>query len=305
MKLPFESAPAIPVASNPTELETSTRRMRLTGLAIQEDACWLYSGGRPLHGYRKNGQGWARISNADAQGKTSTGETLFRVIPAAGVQFSKILFENEGASEVVSLTPSALVNLVENAGEDTSPNLIRIQQNSMEGFWLISRQNPEATRSVTLQGNQWLEGETSSQLLKNAAREDGLTATLFRGSVKNEAWQELYLNIIFEWMTDRVLERYGQLTGRVMIGAVTRDLLLHASRNNLNLSFENNRLTSNSLFASASDMAQSHTACMELITRHIEAVIGIGMMILIMRQIQNSLGPTYLAVARQYGFIFA
>lgn len=290
---------------SPEELQPLARKTRLTGLVATADrqACWVYSGGGRLHGYRQEASGWGRIPAGEQETPTG-GEMLVQAIPAAGVQFSKIIFECQATSEPAAFNLARLNAFLEDASQEPSPALLYIS-GVLEGFWLATRPGSEQPRCLALANGTWVENMEAEAAIRQAASAGTLTGRIYRGDFKNAAWQEIFLNLIFEWLTNRLLERFGELTGRVMIGAITREMLAYAAKQNLSLGFENTRLTSTTLFASPEEMARSHGECLGLATRHIEKIIGVGMMTLILRQLQNSLGPTYLAVARMHGLIFA
>ncbi len=306
LKLNFPSSKGTISAQTLPELISAANQTRLTGLLYcdaQPNSVGVFSQSKILHGYEAKDSSVARISAASVESTFLNAIHLVQ-LPASLIHFSKIKIENANLAKEINLSETGLTAFLSQTENHLQTSLLEIFNTKQGlGFILLGGLEQKISKAVVWDSENWQTDEAGQTALNNLLTQN-IRARLYPYDKNNEAWQEVYLNTLFEFLINTLFERLAALTGRVMIGSIARELILFGGRNNLKLKFENNKFSTSTLFSSATEMAKSHRICLNLVIQQIEAVIGIGMMTLMIQRLYNGTNPQYKAVAQHHHMFF-
>lgn len=291
------------------DLLAQVKDQALTGLAVanpstKEQIIWLFIRGEIIHGYRENADQLVRASDVDMNMVPAWNIAIYP-LPARAIQFCKILIEHKTPPRALNTTSAELSTLIKSFNKEETATLLHIHWKDAEGFVLASGGGINYQQAVFLSPEGHFEGEEA--LAKISDWQIGwpaadCRASIYRGSIENEAWIEAHLCLLFEWWCSSLLERYGYLTGKMMVGSVTRDLTVQAGRENRDFTTKGANISDRTIFTSPQKMAHAYRTSLQLATRHVQTVVGVGMITIIVRQYTNYLNNLYRTLAQQYNF---
>ena len=105
-------------------------------------------------------------------------------------------------------------------------------------------------------------------------QDEACQVTVYRGDVKNQAWLELYLNILLEWHCQNMFKYYQQLTGAVMVKSVLQSMSVLAENKGWHITTHNQELKYASIFSSAAEAGDTYRDVLSAIRSRIEPIIG-------------------------------
>ncbi len=300
--LSFETIKKLNAVDN-RDLLSQVKERGLTGLAAanpssKEQVIWLLMGGEVIHGYQSNGIGAERISSEQLTLAPAWNISVYP-LPGRVVQFSKVLIEHKSAVRTINSNSAELLTLAKSFSKDENPTLMQIQWRDAEGLILVSGCNlgHQQAAFMSPQGNSE-DAEALTRMSEWPTKE--CRVNVYSGNMESTAWVEAQLCLLFEWSASLLLDRYGYLTGKTMVGSVTRDLVSQALRFGRDFSTTGPNLTEKTIFPSPAEMFTAYQNSFRLEMRHIQSVIGVGMMTIILRQMQTSLNKPYQTLLQRY-----
>ncbi len=262
----------------------------------------LMQNGSIPHGYSTTQGVSRRISNEEWQQLLESGSgypVKFDPMPSATLLPQKILLEYRGQGEEKPLLTSQLASLVHASEKGQSASIQHIRWQKAEAFIISSGSDLSHRKAILTAEDFLLESSDALQQIFTWHEKECIVTT-YMGGIESPTWLEVYLNILFEWSCNHILEQYGYLTGRVMINSVIRNLLLKATFENWELTGTDGRVLAHTIFASPAKAGEVYRIMLETIYKSIEPIIGPALLFSIQRQVNNLCKGNYSSIARMY-----
>jgi len=123
---------------------------------------------------------------------------------------------------------------------------------------------------------------------------------LFSSGAHTLAWTEYLLNHAFSRFISHLLEKFEQLTGRILLNQVIRDVNFTATAHGWNVRLNATSFTDQSIFSSPEAAAEAYSRLLEVIFRQLEAALGDAMLDMLVNESLARLAPPYRVVIKDY-----
>jgi hypothetical protein len=216
-------------------------------------------------------------------GRNGRGTLSIEPLPERALLFKKVMIEELQPPAPQSAGTSqlkAMLNLVEHG---PGPTLFHIHWERAEAFVLVAGEQIPVRHAVLITPSETEEGSHALERILTWG-EGRCSVTIYRGNIRNQAWLELYLNILFEWYCSMVLTQYGRLTGTVMVQSIVRRSAMLGARKGLHFEPLKTELKDTSLFQSAAEAGNTYNSVLFTIYEQIEPIIGRSLAQTIMEQ---------------------
>jgi hypothetical protein len=290
-----------PIQSQAASLAEWASAQSWTGLALAAGGkkAVLCQDGKIFTGYIDQAKG-VEMVQADRAEQWPAREALAVALPATALPFARIMIEQPGQMTTLEINGRDLAAYLDTRKQSPLAVLIHCQWPDAEAFALVAGSAIPYRRYIFLAPRQVLEGQQAFDAI--LARPIG-RAIVHEGTLDSEAWLQVHLRILFEWLVSFLMERYGYMTGKMMIASVKRDLSIHASRAGLDFDLSAAELVDRTLFLSPDEMAAKYRDAVKQAVRHIQAVIGTGMMTILLQQVHAFVNSNYRALIQRYELI--
>lgn len=263
----------------------------------QMDLLLVIKDGVVVHGYEGLGRACKRILPYQVD-TIPAQNVLIYPLKTSILQFTKILVEQAGEYEASPFSVSQVADLLTQGKKADTATLFHLHWKTADGFILTAGGNIPYWQVAFISPQVALDGDDAFHEIKKW--EQGCELTTYQGNLEQEAWLEMHLKAFFNWSINLVLERYGYLTGKLMVASVKREIATYAVRKGWDFSSTSQEMSDRTIFASAEQMTIAYRDAISQIIRHIQGVVGVGMMSIILQQISNNVNGTYQALIRQY-----
>jgi hypothetical protein len=227
------------------------------------------------------------------------GELEIKTMPARGLLFRKILLESLVKVEPQPSTTNQLRTMFDLAGHNLNPTLFHIQWDFAEGFVLVAGRDISLHHAVLMSLAGGEEGSVALNQI-SAWNEPRCNVTVYRGNPQSQAWFEVHLNILFENYCSRILEQYGQLTGKVMIHSILWKIHTMSVEEGWNIETQNSEITDATIFPTARDAGDVYKKIVLEIVRHVEPIIGHALTQNILDDARNTAKGVYKTIMDEF-----
>ena len=263
----------------------------------------LFQGGKIPHGYLQTGGTHHRIQKEAWQNLLATVNDckfMFVPSPSASLLAQKILVENKNSSEEKQIQTNQLASLIHTASAQSAATLQHIKWENAEAFVINAGIELTHRKVILVSGSQVTTTQDTLESLFSWHEKQCVIST-YTGDIQNQAWIELYLNVLFEWACNYILTQYGYLTGKIMINSVIRGVLVKAAQEGWDISVIDGVVANHTIFASPTESARIYHAMLTIIEKSIEPVIGPVLTYTIQRQLNPLCKGSYQTIAQMYG----
>ena len=262
----------------------------------------LLQHGKIPHGYLKSKERQRRILNEEWGQLLETEadcSVTFNSKPSHTLLPQKILLEYHDQEEEKKSQTSQLAALIQASEKSQHATIQHIRWQNTEAFVISSGIELSQRKTLLLTSDLIVETPDALQQIFNW-HETECSVTTYKGNIESPIWIEVYLNILFEWTCNQILEQYSYLTGRVMINSVIRSLLAKATKVGWEITGTDGKVLDYTIFASPAEAGQTYRAMLNTVYNSIEPIIGPVLLFSIQRQITNLCKGNYLSIARMY-----
>lgn len=216
------------------------------------------------------------------------GTLYIEPMPIRAILFKKVVLETPRQVSSKSAQTSQLHGIFHEAGHDPNPTLFHMKWRTAEGYVLVAGKNMSLQYAVALTESGASEGQVALNQL-SAWEEAQCQLTTYHGDIKNQAWLEVHLGILFEWYCTKILNYYEQLTGSVMLQSILRRVYILALHEGWNIETQRKSLSDTSVFPNAAVAGRAYKRIFATIRHQIEPIIGSALAERIMQQAYNDL----------------
>ena len=230
------------------------------------------------------------------------GTLTIEPLPARALMFRKVIIEEITPPQPQSSGTNQLSTMFNMAEYNLTPTLFHIHWERAEGFVLVAGKNIPICRAVLL--TETIANDKPSALSQILSWEEAqCKVTVHHGDIKNQAWLEVYLNILLEWYCQNMLNYYKHLTGTVMVRSVLQSLSVIAERKGWNITTQDQQLNDTSIFLTAAETGNTYREILATIKSRIEPIIGSSLTGNLIRQSLEPTRGTYKTIQETFGLI--
>jgi hypothetical protein len=229
---------------------------------------------------------------------TNFENTRSTVLPILGLLIARLVVEGKPQSENIPFGGlSAFINMFE---KQPLPVLLELSRDTYFEWLVIPGGGLSLKDMMIFDGNQFLDGGDALKRINYF--ESGCVARYYNYT-ETGAWIEYILRYIFTLTTEQILNRAAELTGRVMVDSIVRDVNTRCAAENLDISVVGSRVQNKAMFKTPVDAVAKYRFILDLIIRHIETVIGSGLTLMVVRQIVAGFTDLDLELLKRYPII--
>ncbi|GAB4502639.1 MAG: hypothetical protein Fur0035_21930 [Anaerolineales bacterium] len=224
---------------------------------------------------------------------------LFRVRSLAltpqTLRLAKILLEQRGAGQPLadfSPDPAAAVS---RTAELPQPGLLLFGWENASALALLPGAGRPPRHSLFIAGGQIVHSAGNMMALYGW-REPLRTLTRYDSLSLSPAWQEYILHHAFVSIVEHLLARFEQLTGRILLHSLVRELNYAASANGWNLSLTGFSLADQTIFPGPRQQAEVYRRLLMLIHSRLTAALGDNLVAFLLQEGQARLRPPYAEI---------
>ena len=230
------------------------------------------------------------------------GTVTIQSLPARALMFRKVMLEEITTPPPQPSGTNQLKTMFSLAEHNPNPTLFHIHWEKAEGYVLVAGGHIPIRQSVFITPTLMEEGNVAYEHMA-IWNEPRCNATIYRGDIKNQAWLELHLNILFEWYAQNMLNYYKQLTGKVMVRSILQSLSMLAETQKWNISTQEQNLQDISLFCIAADAGNAYKNMLSAIRSRIEPVIGSSLTNMLVKQSTEATRGVYKTLEEVFELI--
>lgn len=223
-------------------------------------------------------------------------------LPGRALMFRKVVTEEIVQPPAQPSETRQLHSLFNRAEHSPNPTLFHIRWQTAEAFTLIAGVNIPIRHTVLITPVGVEVGNVALDRILDWDETD-CSVMIHHSDIKNQAWTELYLNILLEWYAQKILSHYQQLTGVVMVKSILQSLSVVAENKGWDISTQHQQLRDTSIFPSAAVTANAYREIFSTIRSRIEPIIGGSLTGYIFKQ---SIEPTrgiYKIIQENFGLV--
>lgn len=230
------------------------------------------------------------------------GTLAIEPLPGRALMFKKVVTEEITQAPAQPSATTQLYGMFSPAEYSPTPTLFHIIWESAEAFVLVAGGHIPIRHAVLIAPSGVEEGNAAfDHILK--WQEPSCNVITHRSDLKNQAWTELYLNILLEWYSQKVLSHYQQLTGAVMVKSILQSLSVAAESKRWDLSAQHQQIKDTSIFPSAAAAGSAYREMFAIVRSRIEPIIGRSLTEYILRQSIASTRGTYKTIQESFGLV--
>ena len=220
-------------------------------------------------------------------------------MPARVLGFKKIVLEELKTPKPQPAGTAQLTTMFDLAARNAAPTLFHIRWETAEAFALIAGRSMPLRRAAMLHQAGGAE-ETVDLDQLSAWEEADCNVTVYQGDVKNPAWLEVHLNILFEWFCAHILKQYSLLTGMVMVRSVLRSVDSLAEKNDWIITTQDLEVKDSTLFTDPAAAGDAYREILLSILDLIVPVVGNSLTRFILKQAVESTRDGYKSIMEVY-----
>ena len=232
-----------------------------------------------------------RVPNTDWKYSISVygdGALNIEPLPARALLFKKVILETLSPVSPKIVKTNQIHSIFQTIEQDTNPTLFHIKWQNAEGYVVTAGKSISLRYAVMRSPVGASEGQFALDQFP-IWDEPQCQVTTYHGDIKNQAWLEVHLNILFEWYCARVLRYYEQLTGSVMLQSILRRVYILAIDEGWSIETQRKSLSDATLFPSAGIAGRTYKRIISLIEKQIEPIIGSALAQKILEQAYNDI----------------
>jgi hypothetical protein len=240
---------------------------------------------------------------------SSWNETLSNSQPAVllralaltpqAVRIVKILIEQGQDKRNVSTTRLPLEAQFKSWVEHPVPALAQIRWPSAEALALLPGEGIQPRYTLFVAADQILHS-TGNLMALYGWKEPYRSAVLFSSQPSTVAWTEYLLHYSFSWLVTHLLERFEELTGHLLLNNMLREINFTTTAHGWSVQFHRSSITDQTIFPSPSAAAKVYSRLLEIVFGQIEAVLGLDLLNLLVRESVSRLSRPCRVILNEY-----
>lgn len=199
------------------------------------------------------------------------------------IRMVKIYIEQLGQGGVREARTDDLESHMRELGSGYLPCLLHLRWPSAEALVILPGSGDPPRHLMFVAERQVLHSAGGMMALYGW-KEASCKITCYRSDTKIPAWREYLLHYAFIWSITYILARFEELTGRLLLNSIVREMNFSAAAHGWSINLASNTITDQSVFSSPQEAAQVYQRMFAIVTRNVESVIGREMYEVLLRE---------------------
>lgn len=239
------------------------------------------------------------VWSASLNGSSPAASLRVLALTPQAVRIVKILIEQTGDTRYVASPGQQVEAQLESWVNHPVPALAHICWPSAEALALLPGEGISPRYTLFVAADQMLHSSGTLMALYGW-KESYKSAVLFSSEPRTIAWTEYLLHYSFTWLVTHLLERFEELTGRILLNTIIRDINFTSAAHGWGVHIHPVGITDQTIFSSPKAAAEVYSRLVEVIFRHIESVLGVDLLELLVRETVLRLPKTCRVVLNEY-----
>lgn len=215
----------------------------------------------------------------------SKGSATLRTLALTpqAVRITKILLEQANDTRFIARGEQPLESLLEAWIQHPVHAVAYIRWPSAEGLVLLPGGGVYPRYTLFISADQMLDSAgTMTSIFR--WKEPYQSAVLLSSEPHTSAWTEYLLYHSFSWLVTHLLERFGELTDRLTLNNLVRDINFTSSAHGWGVLVHKSSITDQTIFSSPKAAAEVYSRLIEFVSGHIETILGHATLDLLIRE---------------------
>jgi hypothetical protein len=222
------------------------------------------------------------------------------LMPTIGLLITKMILEEEVSlpEYIPSINFSSLIMMLE---KGTQPVLLEVSRGTFSAWLVIPGGGLQIRDVMFYDGKQFFEGDGVMESINSCFKQDCIVR--YYPYSETNSWLEYILRYTFITITEQILIRIAELTSRVMVNSIVRDVNLHCVSENIDIILLDAKVQNKVILNTPADAVKCYSFILDLIIRHIERVTGSGLAYIVIRQIVAGLSDLDIDILKRFHLI--
>ena len=239
------------------------------------------------------------VWSASLNGSSSAASLRTLALTPQAVRIVKILIEQQGDTRFISSTSLPLEAQLRSWVDHPVPALAHIRWPNAEALALLPGGGTNPRYTLFVAADQILHS-AGNMMVFYGWKEPYNSAVLYPSEPRTLAWTEYLLHYSFTWLVVNLLSRFEELTGRVLLNNIIRDINFTSAAHGWGVVLHPASITDQAIFSSPRAAAEVYSRLVEVIFRHIESVLGVDLLDLLVRETVLRLSKPCRVVLNEY-----
>jgi hypothetical protein len=276
-------------------------------LAVGKRHHLLFAGGELVNVYRSadviervDPERWS----ASLNGSSPAASLRALALTPQAVRIVKILIEQTGDTRHAAPPGQELEAQLETWLKHPVPALAHVRWPGAEALALFPGAGTGPYDTLFVAADQRLH---SSGTLTAFHRweEPYISAVLLSSEPRTLAWTEFLLHYSFTGLVTRLLERFEELTGRILLNNITREINFTSAAHGWGVQIRQASVTDQTIFPTPQAAAEVYSRLLEVIFGQIESILGVDLLNLLVRETLLRFSKPCRVVLEEYLLISA
>jgi len=239
------------------------------------------------------------VWSASLNGSSPSASMRALALTPQAVRIVKILLEQTGDTRYVAPVGNELEAQLESWVNHPVPALAHICWPGAEALALFPGAGISPRYTLFVAADQMLHS-AGTMMAFYGWKEAYNSAVLFSSEPLTIAWTEYLLHYSFTKLVTQILERFEELTGRIMLNNIIRDVNFTSAAHSWGVLIHPASITDQTIFSSPQAAAEVYSRLIEVIFGYIESVLGVDLLDLLMREAILRLPKSCRDVLKEY-----
>lgn len=211
----------------------------------------------------------------------------------------KILIEQYRGGRTQLLHSDSLEKTVEKWEKSVGPVLLHLTWPGADGLALLPGGGRPPRHTLFLSADQVLHSAGGMTALYGW-KEPDCRLRVYSSQATGPAWDEYFLHHAFVWQVSHLLRRFEELTGRLLVNTILREMNFASSAHGWNIMVSADNVTDQAVFSSPEQAGQVYRRLFDIALHHADTVLGSDLLSILLRESQTRLYAPYRAVYARY-----
>lgn len=215
------------------------------------------------------------------------------------VRLVKILVEQDEIPLQALPKETSLQEHIERLMKYPAPALVHITWPGANGLALFPGLGKAARYTLFISPDQVFHSPGSMGVLYGWP-EACTSVRLLTSNALTPAWTEYLLHFSFSAMVGHLLERLAEISDRILLSTIIRDINFTTAAHGWNISIATNSIVDQAVFSTPEEAAEVYSRLLELIFHHVDSVVGANMVAVLLRESAMRLSPLCRNVMQEH-----
>jgi hypothetical protein len=239
------------------------------------------------------------VWSASQNGSRRSASLRALALTPQAVRIVKILIEQTGDTRHVTPVGQELEAQLESWAMHPVPALAHIRWPSAEALAMFPGAGISPRYTLFVAAGQMLHSAGSMMALYGW-KESYNSAVLLSSEPRTVAWTEYLLHYSFTKLVTQILERFEELTGRILLNNIIRDINFTSTAHGWGVLIHQASITDQTIFSSPQIAADVYSRLIEVIFGRIESVLGVDLLDILVREAVLRLPKPCRVVLKEY-----